>query len=177
MSNKQQLQENNELLQQIFDTLGGNPSAAELWNKVNELDSEMNNHTHDSSDIKDAIPVSKGGTGASTVADAITNLGALSANGGTMTGTLYINKTTDASSSADNNSALIIGDRSGEHIAIDGNEIIPKSGAKAGGTLYLGDGEDTVISISGLFRVNSYSHGDSLPSPGIAGRVFFKKVT
>ena len=93
-----------------------------------------------------------------------------------ISGTLHLNSTTDASSTADNNAALIIGNRSGEHLVFDGNEIIPKSGAKAGGTLYLGDSENTVISISGKFRVNSYSYGTSLPAAGTAGRIFFKKV-
>ena len=91
-------------------------------------------------------------------------------------GTLHLSGTTDASSTKDNNAPLIIGNRSGEHLVFDGNEIIPKSGATAGGTLYLGDSENTVISISGKFRVNSYSYGTSLPAAGTAGRVFFKKV-
>ena len=93
-----------------------------------------------------------------------------------ISGTLHLNSTTDASSTADNAAPLIIGNRSGEHLVFDGNEIIPKSGAKAGGTLYLGDSENTVISISGKFRLNSYSYGTSLPTAGTAGRIFFKKA-
>lgn len=91
-------------------------------------------------------------------------------------GTLHLSNLTDASSTADNDAALIIGSRTGEHLVFDRNEIIPKNGANAGGTLYLGDSENTVISISGKFRVNSYSYGTSLPAAGTAGRVFFKKV-
>lgn len=91
-------------------------------------------------------------------------------------GSLYVNNTADASSTSDKNPALILGDRAGEHIVFDGNEIIPKSGATSAGTLYLGDSADTVVSISGVFRVNSNSYGSSLPTAGTAGRVFFKKV-
>lgn len=91
-------------------------------------------------------------------------------------GTLYVNNTADASSTADKNPALILGNRDGEHIVFDGNEIIPKSGATSAGTLYLGDSENTVVSVSGVFRLNSNSYGNSLPTAGTAGRVFFKKV-
>ena len=93
-----------------------------------------------------------------------------------ISGTLHLSSTTDASSTANNNAPLIIGNRSGEHLVFDGNEIIPKSGATSAGTLYLGDSESTVISISGAFRLNSYSYGTSLPSNPFAGRVFFLKV-
>lgn len=91
-------------------------------------------------------------------------------------GTLYVNNTADASSTEDKNPALILGNRDGEHIVFDGNEIIPKSGATSAGTLYLGDSKDTVVSVSGVFRLNSNSYGNSLPTAGTAGRVFFKKV-
>jgi len=100
----------------------------------------------------------------------------LPTTGGTVTGTLYINNTTDASPTANNNTALIIGNRTGEHLAIDGNEIIPKSSATAGGTLYLGDGSGTTTHISSIFKLSSPSFGTSLPAAGNAGRIFFKKV-
>lgn len=134
-------------------------------------------HEHSADDITSGVlPIARGGTGATKAADALANLGALSKEGGTITGTLYINNTTDASSTADKNPALILGNRDGDHIVFDGNEIIPKSGATSAGALYLGDSESTVISISGLFRLNSKSYGSSLPTAGTAGRVFFKKV-
>lgn len=44
----------------------------------------------DSSDIGDTVPIDKGGTGAVTAAQALTNLGALPKSGGTMTGNLIL---------------------------------------------------------------------------------------
>lgn len=59
--------------------------------------------------------------------------------GGTVTGTLYLNNNTDASSAADNNVPLIIGNRAGNHLIIDANEIIAKSSGTAVTKLYLQD--------------------------------------
>lgn len=60
-------------------------------------------------------------------------------SGGTVTGTLYLNNNTDASGSADNNVPLIIGNRAGNHLIIDANEIIAKSSGTAVTKLYLQD--------------------------------------
>lgn len=48
-------------------------------------------------------------------------------SGGTVTGTLILSRTTDASGAADNGPALIIGSRAGAHLEIDNNEIMAKS--------------------------------------------------
>ena len=160
------------------------PEAGHILDKNNphkvtaeQIGAAKSNHTHSASDVvSGTLPVARGGTGAATAAAALVNLGALSNEGGTITGTLYVNNTTDASSTADKNPALILGNRDGEHIVFDGNEIIPKSGATSAGTLYLGDSASTVISVSGVFRLNSNTYGGSLPTAGTAGRVFFKKV-
>lgn len=50
---------------------------------------------------------------------------------------LHITGTTDASGTADNNAPLIIGDRSGVHLVIDGNEIQRKASGTTVGTLAL----------------------------------------
>jgi hypothetical protein len=60
-------------------------------------------------------------------------------SGGTVTGTLYLNNNTDASGAADNNVPLIIGNRAGNHLIIDANEIIAKSSGTAVTKLYLQD--------------------------------------
>ena len=122
------------------------------------------------------LPIAQGGTGATTAAAACTALGALPTSGGTVTGTLHLSKTTDGASTADNNVALIIGNRTGNHIVIDNNEIIPKSNGTTGGTLYLGDSADCTIYTVGKLRINSYAYGTSLPAAGTTGRIFFKKV-
>ena len=64
---------------------------------------------------------------------------ALNAPGGISTSnTLHLTKNQDVSATADNDVALIIGDRSGQHIAIDSNEIICKSSGTAEGKLWIG---------------------------------------
>lgn len=65
--------------------------------------------------------------------------------GDTMTGTLILSKTQDASGNANNKPALIVGGTdSQEHIEIDGNEIIAKSNGTTGNTLYLNDGKGAI---------------------------------
>ena len=65
--------------------------------------------------------------------------------GDTMTGTLILAKTQDASGNANNKPALIVGGtESQQHIEIDSNEIIAKSNGTSGSTLYLNDGYGTL---------------------------------
>lgn len=45
-------------------------------------------HSHDMSDLSGALPISKGGTGATNAAEALNNLGAVSSAGGTIDGAL-----------------------------------------------------------------------------------------
>ena len=75
--------------------------------------------------------------------------------GDTMTGTLILSKTTDASGTADNKPALIVGGVStGAHIEIDNNEILAKSNGTTPTTLYLQDTTGTVnVSGSGGLQV------------------------
>ena len=86
--------------------------------------------------------------------------------GGTLKGTLYINNSTDADATKDNNVGLIIGNRAANHIIMDDNEIIAKSNATTEGILWLG-----------AFGLGAGSYGSELPKTNLStGRVFFKKV-
>lgn len=55
-------------------------------------------------------------------------------------GRLRLTSTTDGAVDKDNEAALIIGNRAGEHLVIDTNEIIAKDAATTAGSLYLNTG-------------------------------------
>lgn len=64
--------------------------------------------------------------------------GMLPLTGGTVSGTLKLTKTQDASGTADNNPALIIGGENNQrHIEIDNNEIIGKEDATTPGNIFI----------------------------------------
>lgn len=69
--------------------------------------------------------------------------------GDTMSGILYINNTTDAAATNDTG-ALIIGNKAGENIAIDSNEVMARNN-KTASTLYLNnDGGLVSVGSGGL---------------------------
>lgn len=57
--------------------------------------------------------------------------------GGTVTGTLTLSRTTDASGTADNKPALIVGAATGTHLELDGNELMAKASGTTTTSLYL----------------------------------------
>ena len=59
--------------------------------------------------------------------------------------TLYLNKITDADSATDKRPALIIGNLNGEHLEMDGNEIMAKSNATTPGQLNLNTGSTSKL--------------------------------
>ena len=85
--------------------------------------------------------------------------------GGTMTGTLVINKNTDANQTSATSPALIVGGtESTAHIAIDANEIIAKKNGTAADVLYL----------NGLTQVDAFG---SIIAPNVTAKDFVANTT
>lgn len=63
--------------------------------------------------------------------------GKLNTSGGTVSGTLILSRTTDASGTADNKPALMIGSTTGTHLEFDGNEIMAKASGTTTSDLYI----------------------------------------
>lgn len=85
--------------------------------------------------------------------------------GDTMTGTLIINKTADASGTANNKPALIVGGTdTTSHIEIDSNEIMAKADGTTVGPLYLNNDGGLVnvgsggLAVKGTLDVSGISH-------------------
>lgn len=75
-------------------------------------------------------------------------------SGGTVTGTLQLTRTTDSAAAANNKPALMIGDMDGQHLELDGNEIMSKASGTTTGSLGLNlDGGLVTIGSGGL-KVN-----------------------
>ena len=75
-------------------------------------------------------------------------------SGGTVTGTLQLTRTTDSAAAANNKPALMIGDMDGQHLELDGNEIMSKASGTTAGGLGLNLNGGLVTIGSGGLKVN-----------------------
>lgn len=191
MSNKEQLQENNELLQSIFDILGTNPSNTEIWDSIN-------NHEHDATKITSGeldaerlpvVPLSKGGTGAATVKEAAQKLFAVpDAESPSVTtyptkagiyrtvGTNIFSNLPIASSLSHYGVLVIFAASTYSlHIYSDTyGRTVWGRGAYDGATNTIN--EPTSDKWKGCGLLGDFEYGTSLPTAGHKGRLYYKKV-
>ena len=83
------------------------------------------------------LAIARGGTGATTAAAAWTNL---VRQGGEITGQLILSRTTGVDMGASSEGALVIGNKTGAHLAFDGNKIMAKASATTSNSIWLNPG-------------------------------------
>lgn len=112
------------------------------------------------------LPIAQGGTGATTAAAARTNLGAFSSGGGTVTGSITINKAENPYL------ALKQGDKTSGYV-----QVFTPSGSSVQKMLIgFGSAKSIIVDSDGCLILTNAMYGTTLPAAGKKGRIFFKKV-
>ena len=92
--------------------------------------------------------------------------------GGTVTGTLTLSRTTDASGTADNKPALIVGSATGTHLELDGNELMAKASGTTTAALYLNDqGGSVYVNGNLLFYSTVIGYGSMSQNGTLSGTI------
>lgn len=140
-------------------------------------------HTHalTSSAITGTLPVSKGGTGATTADAALANLGALGSAGGILTTNASFRGATTASQvslqsapSAGGGSGLWV---YGNDHANAGQFRLQTYNTSAKKYYQLRGNPDGTLKWDGILVAGADNYGSTLPTAGAKGRLFYKKVT
>ena len=112
------------------------------------------------------LPIAQGGTGATTAADARNNLGAFSSGGGTVTGSITINRAENPYL------ALKQGDKTSGYV-----QVFTPSGSSVQKMLIgFGSAKSLIFDSDGCLILTNAMYGTTLPAAGKKGRIFFKKV-
>lgn len=112
------------------------------------------------------LPVAQGGTGATTAADARNNLGAFSSGGGTVTGSITINRAENPFL------ALKQGDKTSGYVQV----YTPSNSSVQKMAIGFGSAKSIIVDSDGCLILTSAMYGTTLPAAGKKGRIFFKKV-
>lgn len=112
------------------------------------------------------LPIAQGGTGATSAADARNNLGAFSSGGGTVTGSITINRAENPFL------ALKQGDKTSGYV-----QVFTPSGSSVQKMLIgFGSAKSLIFDSDGCLILTGAMYGTTLPAAGKKGRIFFKKV-
>lgn len=113
------------------------------------------------------LPIAQGGTGATSEADARTNLGAFSIGGGTLTGNVVIKKASNPFLK------LQINDNATTGIV---QVYIPSGSSTQKMAVGFGSSKSIIIDENGCLILTGAMYGTTFPTAGKKGRIFFKKV-
>lgn len=93
------------------------------------------------------------------------------------TARLIATSTTDADATKEAGVALITGSPTGQHLEIDGNEIVSKTNGTTGGNLYLNEGGTGIFLQCSKLVVGAYGTESNRPTTDLtAGQIYFQYV-
>lgn len=114
------------------------------------------------------VPITQGGTGATSASAALSNLGAASLGANTFTGNQLLNNNVKIRTARADGTAMNL-----LYMSENNNIIMGSSDYTDTQPIIMYGNPD----IRGYIKLDGSSYGTSLPTAGTAGRIFFKKVS